>query len=460
MSHRAVFIWSLIFWMTGFDALPAHGQKPANLTETRLPNGLTVVTVTDPSVPLVTIEIAVKNGAFTEPPELDGLSHLYEHMFFKGNKVIPNQQAYLKEVRRLGMVFNATTGEEMVNYFFTLHKRNLENGVTFMKNALLHPLFDLKELNKERAVVISEYDSAESQPMHHLRRAMGKKLWYKHWSRKNALGERSVIEKATPAQMRLIQKLYYQPSNSALILAGDVTHDDALALARKVFGPWRGHPVKLPVVKHPPLRRHEVVFTDKKVKSVTWILAFHGPDLQRDVPATHAADVFSFIMRQSTSTLQKALVNKGLALRTAITYVTRRYVGPIYLYLTTHPEKAIDALKAVMGEIASWDQRKAYTDEQLSAAKTLLAVDDLYGREQTSEFCHTLSHWWASAGLRYYFEYIPRLKKTTRADINRFIRRYVKNRPMVVGLLMDKDVRGRVGITEEKIRSLLPRIRR
>src|ERR1700688_3296696 len=73
-----------------------------------LPNGLEVIVAENHALPLVTVEIAVRNGSMTEPPELNGLSHLYEHMFFKGNAVIPDQGAYLARMRELGMEFNGT----------------------------------------------------------------------------------------------------------------------------------------------------------------------------------------------------------------------------------------------------------------------------------------------------------------------------------------------------------------
>ena len=93
---------------------PQQGQSaaPAKTTTTKpaadinshiLTNGLEIVTVEDHSVPLVTIELAVRNGSFTEPPELNGLSHLYEHMFFKANRAIDNAEAYLQKIGQLGL---------------------------------------------------------------------------------------------------------------------------------------------------------------------------------------------------------------------------------------------------------------------------------------------------------------------------------------------------------------------
>ncbi len=71
-----------------------------------LPNGLEVIVLEDHSVPLVTIELAVRNGSYTEPPELNGLSHLYEHMFFKANRAVANQEAYLRTIGQLGIAYN------------------------------------------------------------------------------------------------------------------------------------------------------------------------------------------------------------------------------------------------------------------------------------------------------------------------------------------------------------------
>ena len=90
-----------------------------------LPNGLEVIIVEDHSIPLVTIALAVKNGSYTEPPELNGLSHLYEHMFFKQNRAIANAEDYLRAIGQLGIAYNGTTREEVVEYYFTTTSPNL-----------------------------------------------------------------------------------------------------------------------------------------------------------------------------------------------------------------------------------------------------------------------------------------------------------------------------------------------
>ena len=98
-----------------------------------------------------------------ESPEYNGLSHLYEHMFFKGNKVTPNQEKYLKRLNELGASWNGTTQTERVNYFLTLPSENLREGTMFLRDALFYPLFEQKELERERVVVLGEFDRNEAR---------------------------------------------------------------------------------------------------------------------------------------------------------------------------------------------------------------------------------------------------------------------------------------------------------
>ena len=91
--------------------LLAQKNLPDNFYLEKLENGLEVLTIEDNTVPLATIEITVKNGAYCESPEYDGLSHLYEHMFFKANKDYASQEEFLARIKELGIVFYGTTSD-------------------------------------------------------------------------------------------------------------------------------------------------------------------------------------------------------------------------------------------------------------------------------------------------------------------------------------------------------------
>lgn len=84
--------------------------------ESSLPNGLDIIIGEDHSSPIVTVCIVVNTGATCETPEINGLAHFYEHMFFKGNAALPDQTAYNNRMRELGMIRNGTTGSEVARY--------------------------------------------------------------------------------------------------------------------------------------------------------------------------------------------------------------------------------------------------------------------------------------------------------------------------------------------------------
>ena len=204
-----------------------------------LPNGLEVIVAENHGVPIVTVEITVRNGSFTQSPEYAGLAHMYEHMFFKSNDKYPNPDQFIDRASELGAVFNASTREEQVNYYLTVPSDSLEGGMRFLAAALLGAKFRQDELERERQVVIGEYDRNESSPFFRLEEAMGRKLWATEWSRKNVIGDRRVISTVTPEKMRAIQELYYVPNNSVLIISGDVNPARSFAMAGQIFSLWR-----------------------------------------------------------------------------------------------------------------------------------------------------------------------------------------------------------------------------
>jgi zinc protease len=429
--------------------LPAicFGQK-YGIYSTTLPNGLDVIAVENHIVPLVTVELNARNGSYTEPPEYNGLSHLYEHMFFKANASIPNQERYLERTRELGMSWNGTTSEERVNYFFTLSKDSLVQGLAFMKAAAMTPLFLPSELERERPVVIGEYDRNESNPGYHLYVAVNRKLWHTYYSRKNVLGERETILSADQKKMQTIKDRYYVPNNSALLVSGDVDHEQIFKLAQEYFGDWKKaeDPFTLyPVPEHPPLSGSGTVIVEKPVNAVTLMMAWHGPSLSKDVQATYAADVLSYIMTQRNSGFQKRLVESGLCSFANFSYQTLSYTGPIRLVAQLSADKYAEAERVIFDELKKLTGADYYTDEQLVTAKDQLERNELYSQERPSSFVHTVGYWWAVAGgLDYYLHYVDNLRKVTRQDINAYAQKYIQSAPYVKGVLVSPGDRDKV----------------
>ena len=416
--------------------------QPAALISRVLDNGLEIIVLEDHGVPLVSIELAVKNGSYTEPPELNGLSHLYEHMFFKSNQATADKEDYLRTIGQLGITYNGSTATELVNYYFTTTSPNFATAMRLMRDAARYPLFDESEFERERQVVIGEIDRNESTPYYYLNREMNDRLFYKYPSRKNPLGSRQTVQAATTQMMRLIQSRYYVPNNSALVVTGDVKPEEVFRLAEDLFGSWprAEDPFKkFPLVEHPPLPKSDGAVIIRDVNNVIIEIGWHGPSVGKDDAATYAADVFSFIIRQPDSRFQRALVDTGLVTGIGFGYLTQRNVGPITIVAQTTPEKARAALRAIYAEIARFNDKDYYTDEQLESAKALLEADDLYSREKLSEYIHSISFWWASTGLDYFRSYLRNLRQTSRADISRYVTTYIQGQPHIgLALLSDE----------------------
>ena len=426
----------------GTAAAPAPTPQQAQLANHVLANGLEVIVLEDHSVPLVTIELAVKNGSYTEPPELNGLSHLYEHMFFKSNRALANKEDYLRTIDQLGIVYNGQTHEELVNYYFTTTTPNLSVAMRYMRDATRYPLFDERQFEQEREVVIGELDRHESNPYGYLGLEMNNRLFYKYPSRKNPGGNRQTVSAAATSMMRLIQQRYYVPNNSAIVVTGDVRPQEVFKLVEELFGDWpRAEDpfVKYPPVEHPPLAKSEGVVIKQPVQNVIINIGWQGPSIGKDDAGTYAADVFSFILRQPNSRFQRALVDTELVTGVNLGYLTQRNVGPITIIAQTTPDKARRAVRAIYAEIARFNDRDYFTDEQLENAKALLEADDLYSREKLSEYVHSISFWWASTGLDYFRGYLPNLRRTSRADINRYVSTYIQGKPHVGLALMSEE---------------------
>jgi zinc protease len=144
-------------------------------------------------------------------------------------------------------------------------------------------------------------------------------------------------------------------------------------------------------------------------------------------------------------------VDSGLVSAVTIGYLTQRNVGPIQIVAQTTPDKAHAAIKAIYNEVAHFNDKDYFTDEQLENAKALLEADDLYSREKLSEYGHTLSFWWSSTGLEYFRGYLTNLRRTSRADISRYVTTYIQGKPHVGLALISQEAQQQMKLTPEEL---------
>lgn len=426
--------------------LLSYGQRlPENYYYKRLDNGLEVVVYENSKVPLATIEMAVKNGAYTEGPEFSGLSHLFEHMFFKANKDYPDQEKFIQRTEELGMIWNGTTNVERVNYYFTFDKDSLEAGLDFMNSAIRYPIYRAEDMRNENPVVDGEFQRAESDPGFLVWIESNKILWGDLFTRKNPIGEHDIIKTATPEKMMIIKDKYYHPNNSLLIIAGDVKHEKVFALVQQIYGDWKHSGFdpheKYPIPEFTSLKETTYFIKEASIAQTPYVmLHWQGPEYRSDSAGTVAADVFSQILSQNSSKWQQALIDKGLASYVGVSYTTNRYVGPISIFAIPNPAKMKEFYEEMKKQINMWSDPNYITDEQLQTAKEILLRNAIRNKEKPSSIPSSISYFWASTSLDYYTDYDENLLKVSKDDIVDYVNRYIKGRPYVAGMVINKEM--------------------
>ncbi|MSU46853.1 MAG: insulinase family protein [Lacunisphaera sp.] len=310
---RSVRLLTIALGMTGglrAQSSPASASASDTPLVTRtLPNGLEVVVFPDHSVPLVTVEMAIKMGSVFETAKDSGLAHLYEHMFFRSNRAVVNNEEYMRDIGSKGIVYNGSTHEEFANFYLT----GLKEDVHYMRDSALYPTFDPGEVANEKEVVIGELDRMSANPSSGLATRASALLFPANPTFKLPGGLADVVSAATPAQMQAMHKRRVPPANAVLVVAGDCDPAEVFRLATEYFGTWsRGTEDPLTPDPGPPLTRsvaeiNEPPDADNVILQFTW----RGPSMGNDTGATYAADVLSYVLNQPASRLQKLWSTPG-----------------------------------------------------------------------------------------------------------------------------------------------------
>jgi len=402
-------------------------------------NGLTVMVYEDHTAPVATVCVAVRTGATCETPLTNGLAHFYEHMFFKGNESVPDQEAYSRRMRELGIVRNGVTSDEAVRYYFTLPSDRLEEGMDFMYSAIATPLFDPDEMEREREVILNEYQRNTTHPYWNLWKAREQVLYPCAPWRANTIGSPEVISSACPEVMRDFQRRYYTPENCALIVAGDVSPRQVLGLADEVFGRWEATGASdydsLEVCIG--LQSDTTVYVEGPEGIAYVSVVYAGPPIQEDEEATYAADVWGTFLGRRSGRFYRRLVTEGPFLDVSGSYYTQRYGPAVSFGGPVEPGREEEAAQLLRAEIDSLCSPEYYTAEGLETARRIMRRERLLKAEVARDIAvETLAFWWVVAGdIDYFRGYLDSVSEVDLEDVVDFLNRYVCSSPSATFLL-------------------------
>ncbi|MCA1596820.1 MAG: insulinase family protein, partial [Chloroflexi bacterium] len=260
--------------------------KPMSLNgirETILPDGLVVLTREVHTAPVVFFDVYYKVGSVNEQVGQTGMSHLMEHMMFKGTKT-RGPGVISSELQDNGAEFNASTWYDRTEYHEALAADRLELAMQIESDRMVNSLYDEAQHQKEMTVVRSEYEAGENRPSTALDKAVRLAAYQVHPYRWTTIGFRSDIENFTRDEMYAYYKNYYTPNNAVAVIVGDFDTAKALDMARKYFGIIKPHPVMEHFITPEPAQEGErrVIVqragTVPSIEMVYHIPGFENPD--------------------------------------------------------------------------------------------------------------------------------------------------------------------------------------
>lgn len=218
------------------QAAPANPSTSGNDTMlVRLKNGLTVYIIRDSRFPLVCTRLFVGTGSANETAEQAGISHVLEHMVFKGTEKRPKGQV-ARDVESLGGYLNAATSFDKTWFITDMPAKHWKTGMDVVKDMAFHPSLDPAELEAEKDVIVSELKGGDDTPTHRLFEDLQVAGLAHTVYGRPIIGFEKTIRAVTADDLRAYIRTWYQPQNMMLLVAGDIDPKAVLAHAEELFG--------------------------------------------------------------------------------------------------------------------------------------------------------------------------------------------------------------------------------
>ncbi len=355
-----------------------------------LPNGLQVIVLTNSRAPIVKQILVYKVGAIDEPLGKSGIAHFLEHLMFKGTKNVSGKELD-KANERMGADQNAQTGQDYTLYHQEIPKADLEWAMKLESDRMVNLLLEAKDVETERPVILEERRMRiDNEPSAILGEAINYTFYRNHPYHKPIIGWEHEMETLNQADARAFYDKWYAPNNAVLILAGDITLDEAKKLAEKYYGsiPKREIPARNITVE--PEHRGIVQHLEKssnRVLEPVYYRTYPAPNFKENLKAYYALQIFEHIISSgANSVLYDNLITKQkIASWASAGYSNAMSRGPAFFSFSAQPVpgKTLQELeKALMTEISKL-QEKGVTQEQVEKAKIRIVADIDYIRDDS-----------------------------------------------------------------------------
>ncbi|MGQ9688246.1 MAG: M16 family metallopeptidase [Desulfobaccales bacterium] len=431
----------LSLWLPGLSH-PARAQEGggpfAGVVEHRLGNGMLVLVLQEPRAPLISHQVWYRVGSRNEKLGKTGLSHLTEHLMFKGTDKFKAKE-FSRLVQKAGGSDNAFTSKDYTTYFQNGPKTELKRWMTMEADRMRGLKVDGQAFEMEKKVVLEERRlRTEDDPVSFLSEETVAVAYKAHPYQWPIIGWYNDIESLTREDFLNHYNQYYQPNNATLVVVGDVDPKEVVALAEQIYGRIPAGPQPPPVTAKEPRQYGERrVVVQREAQLPYLLMAYHVPNW-REEDAFALELLAGLLSHGRSSRLYHKLVYKDrLALEAGADYDLDSADDSLFLlYGQPLPGKTIAQLeRALEGEI-----KKLQTDlveaKELEKAKNQLtasfymALDSLFYRGMVLGKLATVAHWTLIK------DYIPKLQQVSAEDIRQVARKYLVTPNRTLGVLL------------------------
>ncbi len=345
-----------------------------DVTTTVLPNGLTLLVERNTSAPVVSVVSHVRAGYFDEPDEWVGISHVLEHMFFKGSKRF-SAGALARETQKLGGYLNAGTIYDKTVYYTVLPSTPevVDRALELQMDALTALSLDPSELERELEVIIQEANRKLDSPSAVTTETLYSILFAQHRIRRWRIGTEERLRTLTVDDVAEYYATRYTPGRTIVAIVGDLDAERVLETASRLYAEWRRPEWAIagsPVERVPPAPTVRVLEGDVKrgLGTVGWrTVDVHHADV-------HALDLAAAVLGSGRgSWLSREVRTPGLATSVSAQHYTPTEVGVFDIFVEGDVQRLDDAMARSVELVNGLNVREVSGDD-LDRAKTLLAT--------------------------------------------------------------------------------------
>ncbi len=424
------------------SASPGPGVIPSIPPGVRiitLENGLTIIVREDHSAPVVSAQAWANTGSIHEGRWLGaGLSHVLEHMLFKGTTTRPGSRID-QEVQEAGGYMNAYTSFDRTVYHIDVPNTGARTAIDILCDIMQHASLPPDELAKELDVIRREMDMGQDDPSRRSGRRLFETAYTKSPYRHTVIGYLDIFNELKPDDIRGYYTERYAPNNVFYVVVGDVKHDEVVAQIRECYAKSKSRalpPVLLP--PEPPQTAAREIIEEAAIELGHLHFAWHIPDLRHaDVPVL---DVLSVLLGSGRSCRLYQEVREKLGLvhyADAWTYNPGN-PGLFGMSAMVDADKFEAARDALLAEAEKLKQTPASDAELQKAVKQFVSATLATRKTMQGQAADLGGSWLAVGDLNFSQRYLAAVQRVTLADIQRVAREYLTTENRTLYALLPK----------------------